>query len=333
MLDDTPLDTAAHDNAKTCQLDGELSVFRDDVVAGLTEPQKRLSARYFYDLRGSELFEDITQLDAYYPTRTEINLLTAVRDEICEHVTGPVAVVEFGAGSTRKTPLLLRGLDGLTAYVPIDISAEFLADSVAQLRRDMPGLAIYPIFGDFNALPVLSDVMGPNQSGAHHLGFFPGSTIGNLTHAEAVTFLTQARRALGSGAQFLIGIDMVKPLPRLLRAYNDELGVTAAFNINLLERINRELWGEFDLSAFAHEAIWNERDSRIEMHLRSLAFQTVRVAGHSFTFRQGETIHTENSHKYSREAFTRLALEAGWAIEAQWIDAETPYGLFLMKPA
>ncbi len=332
MLEDTPLDTAGADTAAQCPLEGELSVFRDDVVAGLGQTQKRLSARWFYDLRGSELFEEITRLDAYYPTRTEINLLTAVRDEICDHVRGPVAVVEFGAGSARKTPLLLKGLDGLTAYVPIDISAEFLADSVTALRRDMPGLAIYPIFGDFNALPVLSDVMGPNQSGARHLGFFPGSTIGNLTHPEAVAFLTQARRTLGAGAQFLIGIDMVKPVPTLLRAYNDELGVTAAFNLNLLERINRELWGDFDLNAFAHDAIWNERDSRIEMHLRSLAFQTVRVAGHDFTFRRGETIHTENSHKYSREAFTRLAAEAGWAIEAQWTDAETPYGLFLMKP-
>jgi len=327
MLDETPLDTAAQ-----CPVEGELAAFRDDVVEGLSQTQKRLSARWFYDLKGSELFEEITELDAYYPTRTEINLLTAVRDEICDHVKGPVAVVEFGAGSTRKTPLLLKGLDTLTAYVPIDISAEFLADSVTQLRRDMPGLAIYPIFGDFNALPVLSDVMGPNQSGARHLGFFPGSTIGNLTHGEAVAFLSQARRSLGQGAQFLIGIDMVKPIPTLLRAYNDELGVTAAFNLNLLERINRELWGEFDLAAFAHEAIWNARDSRIEMHLRALDFQTVKVAGHSFTFRKGETIHTENSHKYSLDAFTRLALEAGWAIEAQWIDATTPYGLFLMKP-
>ena len=328
MLDNTPLDTATK-----CALEGELAAFRDDVVAGLGETQKKLSARWFYDLRGSELFEDITQLDAYYPTRTEINLLTAVRDDICGHVHGPVAVVEFGAGSARKTPLLLKGLDNLTAYVPIDISAEFLADSVAALRRDMPGLAIYPIFGDFNDLPVLSDVMGPNQTGARHLGFFPGSTIGNLTQAEAVAFLGRARRTLGAGAQFLIGIDMVKPLPTLLRAYNDELGVTAAFNLNLLERINRELWGDFDLSAFEHEAIWNARDSRIEMHLRSLDFQTVKVAGHSFTFRRGETIHTENSHKYSRDAFTRLAGEAGWAIEAQWIDTDTPYGLFLMKLA
>ncbi len=327
------LDAKIDSAAAQCPVEGELAVFRDDVVAGLNQAQKRLSARWFYDLRGSELFEEITQLDAYYPTRTEINLLTAVRDEICDHVHGPVAVVEFGAGSTRKTPLLLRGLDNLTAYVPIDISAEFLADSVAQLRRDMPGLAIYPIFGDFNDLPVLSDVMGPNQSGARHLGFFPGSTIGNLTYDEAVTFLSQARRALGAGSQFLIGIDMVKPLPVLLRAYNDELGVTAAFNLNLLERINRELWGDFDLTAFEHEAIWNDRDSRIEMHLKSRDFQTVKVAGHSFTFRQGETIHTENSHKYSREAFTRLAAEAGWAIEAQWVDAQTPYGLFLMQPA
>jgi dimethylhistidine N-methyltransferase len=327
MRDDTNLDTATK-----CQLEGELAAFRDDVVAGLSETQKRLSARWFYDLRGSELFEDITRLDAYYPTRTEINLLTAVRDEICDHVRGPVAVVEFGAGSTRKTPLLLRGLDNLTAYVPIDISAEFLADSVANLRRDMPGLAIYPIFGDFNDLPVLSDVMGPNLSGARHLGFFPGSTIGNLTHPEAVAFLARARRTLGPGAQFLIGIDMRKPIPTLLRAYNDEHGVTAAFNLNLLERINRELWGNFDLRAFAHEAVWNERDSRIEMHLRSLAFQTVRVAGHDFTFRRGETIHTENSHKYSRETFARMAAEAGWAVEAQWIDAHTPYGLFLMRP-
>jgi len=153
MLEDTPLDTAAPDSAAQCPLEGELSAFRDDVVAGLGQTQKRLSARWFYDLRGSELFEEITQLDAYYPTRTEINLLTAVRDEICDHVRGPVAVVEFGAGSARKTPLLLKGLDGLTAYVPIDISAEFLADSVTALRRDMPGLAIYPIFGDFNDLP------------------------------------------------------------------------------------------------------------------------------------------------------------------------------------
>ncbi|MGZ3306663.1 MAG: L-histidine N(alpha)-methyltransferase [Asticcacaulis sp.] len=305
----------------------ETHAFRTDVIDGLSRRQKRLSARWFYDLRGSQLFEDITQLDAYYPTRTEIALLQAVRDEICDHVTGPISVVEFGAGSVKKTPLLLKGLDDLAAYVPIDISAEFLASSVQALRRDMPDLPIHAVYGDFTDLTPL-----PAIAGSRNLGFFPGSTIGNLTRAEAVAFLSNARRILKRGSQFLIGIDMIKPVEVLLRAYNDEDGVTAAFNLNLLARINRELGGDFDPTAFAHEAIWNPAETRIEMHLRSTVDQDVRIGEHIFTFHSGETIHTENSHKYSRDGFAHMAAEAGWVIQAQWLDTDMPYGLYLMMP-
>jgi len=304
------------------------SSLRDDVLQGFAQTPKALSPKYFYDQRGSELFEAITRQPEYYPTRTEEGILAAAAGEIARLAGRDAALVELGSGASRKVRLLLEAMHP-AGYLGIDISREFLLSSTQRLAADYPWLDVSAACADFSRPMTLPDSL----DGLRPIAFFPGSSIGNFTPEEAGVFLRNLHRMLPATGGLLIGVDLIKDRARLDAAYNDAAGVTADFNLNLLERINRELWGNFDLSTFAHEAVWNARDSRIEMHLRSLAFQTVRVAGHDFTFRRGETIHTENSHKYSRDAFMRLAAEAGWAIEAQWIDADMPYGLFLMKLA
>jgi dimethylhistidine N-methyltransferase len=299
--------------------------FRRDVLAGLALKQKAIPARWFYDRAGSELFEAITELPEYYPTRVETRLLARYSKEVAR-IAGPGrVVVEFGSGSSTKTPHLL-GWTAPAAYVPIDISGDFLRDSAAALAGQFPGLAVIPVEHDFTqplALP-------GEVAGRPRLGFFPGSTIGNFAPAAAVDLLRAMAATLGAGALLLIGIDRVKDKRILIPAYNDAAGVTAAFNLNLLHRINRELDGTIPVDAFSHSARWADGPSRIEMHLvagRSLDFT---VAGERFAMAAGETIHTENSHKYgSRDA--RLLLRAGgWEPIAEWIDED---GLFEMQLA
>ncbi len=297
--------------------------FADDVMAGLMAEPKRLPPKYFYDQRGSRLFEEITQLPEYYPTRTEIAILQANAPEIVKLVPANAAMVEFGAGSAAKARILLSAAsrassDKVSAYVPVDISGEFLSNEAERLREEMPRLAVLPVAADFTGPFELPADLGAKP----RVGFFPGSTIGNFEPHEAHAFLRHAATLLGRGALLVIGVDLVKDPAILNAAYNDAAGVTAAFNLNLLARINRELDGEFKLEKFCHRAFYNREKQRVEMHLVSLARQKVRVLGKVIDFRRGETIHTENSYKYTVELFRSHARSAGWTPAAFWLDEQ-----------
>ena len=302
--------------AKAFDLDEQTSAFAHDVVAGLSQHPKQLSPKYFYDAAGSELFEQITVLPEYYPTRTELGILRDRGPEIAAIVPKDAALVEFGAGATTKVRLLL-GQCEFKAYVPVDISGDFLNAQALELRSDFPSLQVYPVTADFTAPFALPDQVKAMPK----VGFFPGSTLGNFEPHEACRFLHSAREILGRGAQMLIGVDLEKDERLLYNAYNDASGVTAKFNSNVLVRINRELGGNFDLSSFTHRAIYNRERHRIEMHLISKKAQTVRIPGRSFSFRAGESIHTESSYKYSLDRFAALARGSGWTPKASWTDA------------
>lgn len=300
--------------------------FAEAVLQGLARRPRRLPCRFFYDARGSALFEEITQLEEYYPTRVETALLEAHGAEIAA-LTGEARVlVEFGSGSSRKTSLLLHALDGVRLYIPIDVSGGSLAKAAAWLREQHDGLAIRPFVADFTNTRALPSVARSHRK----LGFFSGSTIGNLSQAEARSFLANAARLLGKKSAFLIGVDLKKDPSILIPAYNDSGGVTAAFNLNLLERINRELDGDIDVELFAHDAVYDERHGRMEMYLVSLERQAVRLLGRTFSFDAGERIHTENSHKYSVEEFQALARSAGWRPAQVWTDADQLFSLHLL---
>ena len=302
--------------AKAQPVDEQTSAFAGDVIGDLSRQPKRLSPKYFYDAAGSELFEQITLLPEYYPTRTELSILHDRRGAIAATVPQGAALVEFGAGATTKVRLLLAEC-AVAAYVPVDISGDFLQAQADGLRKDFPALGIYPVTADFTAPFALPEAVAAMPK----VGFFPGSTLGNFEPHEACAFLRSARDILGHGAQMVIGVDLEKDERVLSRAYNDAAGVTARFNLNVLHRINRELGGNFDLSAFTHRAIYNRERHRIEMHLLSRKAQTVRVLGRSFSFRAGESIHTENSYKYSLERFAALARGSGWTPRECWTDS------------
>lgn len=300
--------------------------FHRDIVAGLSRTPKATPPIWFYDRRGSELFEAITDLPEYYPTRTETALLQAHGADFAEAIGPGRAVVEFGAGSARKTPHLLRAI-APAAYVPIDISGDFLHASSAALAPAFPQLPVLPVVGDFSkdlALPAAI-------SGMPRLGFFPGSTIGNMDPAAAVDLLRAMRRLLGDKAQLLIGMDRIKDPARLIAAYDDAAGVTAAFNLNLLTRINRELEGDMPVDAFVHRAVWNDDQARIEMHLEATRALQFEVAGESFRMAPGETIHTESSHKYGKRDARLLLRAGGWQPCGEWSDAEGLFSLILAR--
>ncbi|HEV2746655.1 MAG TPA: L-histidine N(alpha)-methyltransferase, partial [Allosphingosinicella sp.] len=261
--------------------------FLADVLAGLAAPIPAIPARWLYDRRGSELFEAITALPEYYPTRIERGLLERHSDEVAAIAGTGAAVIEFGSGSSTKTPILLRSVEP-SAYVPIDISGDFLRDAAAALQAAFPALPIHPVEGDFMR-PI---TLPPAVAGLGKLGFFPGSTIGNLVARTAVDLLRAMKDTLGVGAHLLIGMDRIKDEAVLLRAYNDAAGVTAEFNLNLLRRINSELGGTIPVDAFRHRAIWNDRMSRIEMHLEAVRAVDFTISGQSFAFAAGATIHT-----------------------------------------
>jgi L-histidine N-alpha-methyltransferase len=294
--------------------------FRADVLAGFAMRPRAIPARWFYDHAGSGLFEKITDLPEYYPTRTETALLAAHCGEVGRIVGPGRAVVEFGSGSSTKTPHLLAAIEP-AAYVPIDISGEFLRESAKALAADFPKLPIVPLEADFTQPIVPPDGIKRLPK----LGFFPGSTIGNMVARTAVNLLRAMVETLGEGSMLLIGMDRVKSPDVLIPAYDDAAGVTAAFNLNLLGRINRELEGDIALDAFRHRALWNDDEGRIEMHLEAMRDVAFSVCGQRFAMAAGETIHTENSHKYGpREA--RLLLRAGaWTPIREWTD---PDGLF-----
>ncbi|MDG2513403.1 L-histidine N(alpha)-methyltransferase [Sphingobium yanoikuyae] len=300
--------------------------FRRDILAGLARSPKATPPIWFYDRRGSELFEDITDLPEYYPTRTETALLAGHGDDFAAAIGAGRAVVEFGAGSARKTPHLLRAINP-AAYVPIDISGDFLRTSSAELASAFPGLPVLPLVGDFTGTLALPDAI----DGLPRLGFFPGSTIGNSEPDTAVDLLRAMRRLLGDEAMLLIGMDRIKDRDRLIAAYDDEAGVTAAFNRNLLVRINRELEGDLPVDAFAHRAIWNDEKARIEMHLEATEPLHFHVAGQCFHMKMGETIHTESSHKYGARDERLLLRAGGWEPTTEWMDPDGLFALVLAK--
>jgi len=301
--------------AEAHRFDEQTSAFARDVVEHLAEQPKRLSPKYFYDAAGSELFEQITRLPEYYPTRTELSILRDRGSELSTLIAKNAALVEFGAGATTKVRLLLEQC-AFRAYVPVDISGDFLKAQADALGKDFPTLDVYPVTADFTAPFALPDAVAAMPK----VGFFPGSTLGNFEPHEACGFLRSARDILGRNAQMVIGVDLEKDERVLHRAYNDAAGVTARFNLNVLNRINRELGGNFDTGAFTHRAIYNRERHRIEMHLISRKTQSVRVMGRNFSFRVGESIHTENSYKYSLDRFTALARGSGWAPRQSWTD-------------
>ena len=306
----------------------ELSREQDDVFAraviyGLSRPRKTLPCRYFYDARGSDLFERITELAEYYPTRTEAGILAAHARDMTDSLSTGGVLVEFGSGSSRKTELLLDELPDGAAYVPIDVSPDALVQAQARLSLRFPGLDILPVVGDFSELSRLPGGLAARPK----LGFFPGSTIGNLTPAMASRLLMRFKSLLSAGGRLIIGIDLKKDTTILERAYNDGAGVTRDFNLNLLARINREIEPVFDLSAFAHAAHYNAREGRIEMHLVSLRDQSFAIRGHRFAMRVGETIHTENSYKYSIPQFQALAGCSGWRPVRVWTDPDNQFSV------
>lgn len=297
----------------------EASEFERELVAGLSARPRSISPKFFYDTTGSQLFDRICDLPEYYPTRTEFGLLTAHAAEMTALFPPQADLIEFGAGSVTKVRLLLDAWAARGRFIPLDISAEHLHASAAQLRADYPGLEVLPLAADFTrplALP----------HGDRRVGFFPGSSIGNLGPVAAVRFLRQAAQCL-TGGGLLIGVDLVKDPAVLHRAYNDAAGVTAAFNRNLLQRANRELGADFDVEAFDHYAFYDPLRQRVEMHLVSRRRQIVHVAGQAFEFAQGESLHTENSHKYTVEGFRELAEQAGFVPGPVWMDDEERFSV------
>jgi dimethylhistidine N-methyltransferase len=300
--------------------------FRADVLAGLAAPIPAVPARWLYNHRGSELFEDITQLPEYYPTRTEAALLDEISKELSAGIEPGLVVVEFGSGSSTKTPLLLRAIQP-AAYVPIDISGDFLRAAAEALKADFPALRILPVEGDF-----MRRIDLPKEvETVPKLGFFPGSTIGNLVARTAVDLLRAMKETLGEGARLIIGMDRIKPVEILLRAYNDASGVTAEFNLNLLHRINDELEADIPVEAFRHRAIWNDDLSRIEMHLEAVRDVRFEVSGQTFAFTAGSTIHTENSHKYGHRDSRILLRAAGWGVVKEWNDPKDYFSILLAE--
>ena len=287
----------------------------DEIIQGLSGRQKMLPSKLFYDERGSQLFDEICNLSEYYVTRTETAMMNEYADEMAAELGSGALLIEYGSGSSTKTRVLLSHLDRLAGYVPIDISKEHLLRSATTLAAVYPSLTILPVCADYTSAFRL-----PDLDGARPVVYFPGSTIGNFSPDEARAFLRRIAGIVGPGGGLLIGVDLKKDIALIEAAYNDAQGITAAFNKNMLARINRELGGTFDLDRFEHEAFYNRAHGRIEMHLISLANQCVRIGAWQVPFRKGETILTEYSHKYSLDDFAALAASAGFAVEQVWTD-------------
>jgi dimethylhistidine N-methyltransferase len=312
-----------------CDLAPERASFLSDVLAGLSAPRKTLPCKYFYDERGSALFERICELEEYYPTRTELGILRRHAGAMAEALGPRCLLVEYGSGSSTKTRLLLERLVDPAAYVPVDISREHLLRSATALSAHHPRLPVRPVCADFTQPFALPEVPGALRRAV----FFPGSTIGNFADAEARKLLAQVAEQCGPGGLLLIGVDLRKSRAILEPAYDDAKGVTAEFNLNLLRRINRELGARFDLAAFAHRAVWNAAEGRVEMHLVSRREQVVRIAGRSIRFLRGESIHTESSHKYEIEGFAALAHEAGFEVLRVFTDPARLFSVQLLRTA
>ena len=297
--------------------------FRADVLAGMSGRQKSVPSRWFYDRRGSELFEEITGLNEYYPTRTETAILGRYAEEMAALCGEDVVLLEYGAGAGLKFEILVSALETPRMYVPIDIAGDFLGSTVARINEQLR-LPTRPIIADFTA----DFDIPPDIPEGRRAAFFLGSTIGNLDSTEVAALLCRMRRHVGRRGKAIIGVDLRKDIKTLIDAYDDCRGVTAAFNLNLLVRINRELGADFHIDRFAHEARWNEHEFAIEMHLVSLNTQVVRIAGQSFAFEHGETIHTESSRKYDVRGFTDLVQRSGWRMAMVWTDPAMRFAVF-----
>ncbi len=306
-----------------------MNPFATDLLAALASRPRSIAPKYFYDAEGSRLFDRICELPEYYPTRTEVGILTARAQEIAAQMGPGVDLVEFGAGSLTKVRLLLDAMQSPARYVPIDISGEHLAHAAHDLRAAYPGLRVEPVVADYSqpfSLPAAP------SGGGLRVGFFPGSTIGNYTPPEAVAFLRMAAGVLRGGA-LLVGADLIKDPAVLHAAYSDNQGVTAAFNLNLLSRANRELGANFDVAQFAHSAFYNAPLQRIEMHLMSRVRQQVALCGQTFSFEEGETLHTENSYKFTVDGLRALAVQAGFKPGPVWTDNEQLFSVhWLVAP-
>jgi dimethylhistidine N-methyltransferase len=304
--------------------DGVATAFRADVLAGLAQPQKAVPARWLYDDAGSALFEQITGLPEYYLTRAETEILGDRCEEFRDLIGPGRAVIEFGSGSSVKTPLLLGCIEP-AAYVPLDISGDFLRAAADDLAAKFPHLPVIPVEADF-----MREVALPERvRDLPKLGFFPGSTIGNMVARTAVDLLRSMRATLGEGSQLLIGMDLVKPIAVLEAAYDDAQGITAEFNLNLARRINRELGGTLPLDKLRHVALWNDTYARIEMHLEAVEAIQFEVSSRRFELAKGETIHTENSHKFDLRSQNTLLLAGGWTPRRRWLDCEGRFSLIL----
>ena len=305
----------------------EREQFLGDVLTGLQAERKTLNPKYFYDATGSQLFEQITELPEYYITRTETRMMRQIARQIGKHCDSVRAIVEFGSGSGERSDILLSALPSVLRYVPIDVSEELLASTAKIVEASYPLIKVQALIADFTGSMRL-----PSGTPTHRLGFFPGSTIGNFLPDDAVRFLENARRLLDTNAKMLIGVDLTKAVDKLERAYDDSAGVTGRFNKNVLVRINSELGADFVLKNFAHQAYFDRDRSRIEMHLVSLTDQRVSIDGmHRVEFRAGETIHTENSHKYTVDGFRQLAHKAGWRSTINWVDDEDLFSVHLLE--
>ena len=312
------MDVAAH-------RDEQLDAFREDVLQGLDRPQKSLPSRWLYDPRGCELFEQITRLPEYYPTRTETAILKEHAADIAEFCGASAHLLEYGAGAGIKTEIVVGALHNPRTYVPVDIAGEFLDMTAQRYRRRFTNLAVKPIVADFTAdFSLPAGILGEGR----RVAFFPGSTIGNRNDKEAGLLLQRMRRQVGPQGAAIIGVDPKKDRSVLLPAYDDRAGVTAEFNRNILVRINRELEGQFPAAQFRHSARWNEAESAVEMHLESPVDQVIAVAGRGFAFRHGETIHTESSRKYEIKVFSELARRNGWHTQRLWTDPLRQFAVF-----
>jgi dimethylhistidine N-methyltransferase len=307
----------------------DAAVMLDDVLRGLALPAKNIPSLYFYDQRGSELFDAITALPEYYPTRTEISILERHGEEMAAALGPGVRLIELGSGSAVKTELLLARLESPAAYVPVEISREHLLAAAARIAADFPELEVLPVTADFTE-PF--DLPEPKHSRVRrNVAFFPGSTIGNFPRVMAAGLLRATSREVGPGGAMLIGVDLVKDRTVLERAYNDAAGVTAEFNLNLLLRLNRELGADFDPGGFHHEAVWDSVAERIEMRLVSTRAQAVTLAGQRFEFAAGESLVTEYSHKYTLDGFRQLAENNGFSVARVWTDPERLFSVQLLE--
>jgi len=313
-------------------IDGSSCTFLDDIVLGLTSPKKSLPCKYFYDEKGSLLFDEICKLKEYYITRAECALLPGVGKALRGYFSDGLTIVEPGSGAGTKVQILMKELKNVERFFSLEISSSSLNDSVDSIQESFPDLSVTPLCGDFTDAQDLAELSQEIRSSTKRLVFFPGSTIGNFERSSAVAILNNLSVIAGKDGCLLVGVDLLKNRKKLIKAYDDAAGITAAFNKNILHRINAELDGNFDVdSGFEHVAVFNEKHKRVEMYLKSTVAQKVTVSGSEFTFEKDEYIHTENSHKYSPESFSAIAAEAGLELLEFWTDPGSNFGIFLLQ--